>query len=69
MNDWRIIKREYYWTGSDGAQYNVDKMDKQHLRNTLKLLMRHNTAKLNQFQITNHDIIAINKEAAAHGAS
>jgi len=32
--------REYYWTMKNGQKINVDEMDLQHLRNTLKMILR-----------------------------
>lgn len=34
------MSRKYYWTQKDGKQINVDSMDVNHLRNTLKLIIR-----------------------------
>lgn len=36
----------YYWTMKNGQKINVDDMDENHLRNTLKLIIR--TAKAKQ---------------------
>lgn len=36
---------KYYWTMRDGQKINVDDMDINHLRNTLKLIMRRANAK------------------------
>lgn len=32
--------REYYWTMKNGQKINVDDMDVNHLRNTLKMILR-----------------------------
>jgi hypothetical protein len=31
-----------YWTMSNGQQIEIDKMDRNHLVNTLKMIVRHN---------------------------
>ena len=33
-------KKDYYWTMKNGQKINVDDMDLQHLRNTLKMILR-----------------------------
>lgn len=33
-------KKDYYWTMKNGQKINVDDMDLQHLRNTLKMIIR-----------------------------
>ena len=33
-------KKDYYWTMKNGQKINVDDMDVQHLRNTLKMILR-----------------------------
>jgi Lhr-like helicase len=32
--------KDYYWITKDGRKINVDDMDVQHLRNTLKMIIR-----------------------------
>lgn len=36
-----MTKKTIYWTMRDGNKINVDKMDINHLRNVLKMLIRH----------------------------
>jgi hypothetical protein len=33
-------KKDYYWMTKDGQKINVDDMDVNHLRNTLKMILR-----------------------------
>lgn len=33
-------KKDYYWTMKNGQKINVDDMDVNHLRNTLKMILR-----------------------------
>jgi hypothetical protein len=33
-------KKDYYWMTKDGQKINVDDMDLNHLRNTLKMIIR-----------------------------
>ena len=33
-------KKDYYWTMKNGQKINVDDMDVNHLRNTLKMIIR-----------------------------
>jgi hypothetical protein len=33
-------KKDYYWMTKDGQKINVDDMDLNHLRNTLKMILR-----------------------------
>ena len=33
-------KKDYYWMTKDGQKINVDDMDVNHLRNTLKMIIR-----------------------------
>lgn len=35
-----MIARKYYWTMKDGRKIDVDTMDTNHLRNTLKMIIR-----------------------------
>lgn len=37
---------EVYWTQRDGTRINVDDMDIKHLRNTLKMIIRNNQARI-----------------------
>lgn len=34
------MSRDYYWTMKNGQKINVDGMDLNHLRNTLKMILR-----------------------------
>ena len=38
-------KQKYYWTTKDGRTMNVDEMTTEHLRNTLKMIIRNSLKK------------------------
>jgi hypothetical protein len=40
------MAEEVYWTMKNGKQINVDDMDKSHLRNTVRMLLRNTKTKL-----------------------
>lgn len=40
------MAEEVYWTMKNGKQINVDDMDENHLRNTVKMLLRNTKTKL-----------------------
>jgi hypothetical protein len=40
-----MSKEIYYWKQKDGTLIDVDQMSMNHLRNTLKMLMRNNNAR------------------------
>ena len=41
-------KKDYYWTMKNGQKINVDDMDINHLRNTLKMIIRNIEASENK---------------------
>jgi hypothetical protein len=45
-------KEPVYWTTKSGTKINVDHMDLNHLRNTLKMLIRNNTVSVPKKPIT-----------------
>lgn len=54
-------KKDYYWTMKNGQKINVDDMDIQHLRNTLKMILRNIEAaekKVPKFKFELHSDIA-----------
>ena len=42
------MSRDYYWTMKNGQKINVDDMDVNHLRNTLKMILRNIEASENK---------------------
>lgn len=39
------MKDKIYWTMKNGSKIDIDKMTLEHLRNTLKMIIRNNTPK------------------------
>ena len=45
-----MSKKNYYWTMKNGQKINVDDMDMNHLRNTLKMILRNIEAAENKLK-------------------
>ena len=62
--------REYYWTMKNGQKINVDDMDVNHLRNTLKMILRNIEAaekKVPKYKFELHGDIAQDHVAQMEG--
>lgn len=45
-------ERQFFWTTKDGRKINVDEMDKNHLRNVLKMIIRNTENNTGRDEVT-----------------